>query len=94
MEAEERLLAFLKTQIKGQCKMLSQGDACECILCDFDRITYRLKKLEAFWEYSRAIDKANWEQYEWDKCSINPVISRVCERGTKCCFIYHTGGAQ
>jgi hypothetical protein len=94
MIAKERLLAFLKTQIKGQCKILSQGDACECILCDFDRITYRMEKLEAFWEYSREIDKANWEQYEWGECVVNHFLSRVCERGTKCCGVHHGGRAK
>ena len=38
MTAQERLKKFIQDNQHGGCKILSQGDDCECPLCDFDRI--------------------------------------------------------
>jgi hypothetical protein len=35
----ERLRAFIRSVLIGGCRMPSQGDACECPLCDVDRLS-------------------------------------------------------
>ncbi len=42
MTAQERIKKFIQNNQHGGCKILSRGDACECPLCDFDRITSEL----------------------------------------------------
>lgn len=36
--AQDRLREFISDHLRGQCKVFSQGDACQCALCDFDRM--------------------------------------------------------
>lgn len=43
MTAQERLKKFIQDNQQGGCKILSQGDACECPLCDLDRIVSELR---------------------------------------------------
>ena len=31
----------------------------------------------------------NWKNQIEEKCKVNPVLSRVCEKGTRSCGVYH-----
>jgi hypothetical protein len=42
--AAERLRAFVRSARPGQCRMLSDGAACCCPLCDIDRLTSQAPK--------------------------------------------------
>lgn len=33
-----RLKCLIRNELPGQCKMLSRGDDCECVLCDAERL--------------------------------------------------------
>ena len=35
---EQRLRAFVMEHLHGQCKIISQGGNCTCLLCDLDRL--------------------------------------------------------
>lgn len=55
--AAERLFAWMSDRPDGSCKVLSQGDACQCHLCDFNRLVDALKEPKS---------KANQIQYGGD----------------------------
>ena len=52
MTAQTRLREFISMHQPGGCKILSQGELCECALCDFDRI---VKELHWYGDYAEAI---------------------------------------
>jgi hypothetical protein len=41
-----RLRLFIKQHLQGQCKILSEGNVCQCALCDLDRIIEPLRWYE------------------------------------------------
>ena len=44
--ASDRLLAFIDAHQKGGCRVVSRGKACECALCDLDRMVEFIQTLE------------------------------------------------
>lgn len=46
LTAEAKVDAFIRDNLRGQCKMLSLGNACPCALCAFDVIRSRLATAE------------------------------------------------
>lgn len=52
MTSQERLRNFIKEHSPGNCKVLSKGYACECPLCDLDRI---VSELHWYGDYAAAI---------------------------------------
>lgn len=36
--AATRLQTFIRRHISGQCRILSEGDSCQCLLCDVSRL--------------------------------------------------------
>lgn len=43
----DRLRAFVREQQTGGCKVLSQGESCQCALCDLDRMAAALTAAHA-----------------------------------------------
>lgn len=43
LQRAERVKAFIREHQSGGCKMLSQGDACQCPLCDVDTLVAALR---------------------------------------------------
>jgi hypothetical protein len=80
-EAERRLKAFIREHIRGGCRIISQGDACQCPLCDLDRLLARgleAERLNYRWERCYELDgELHWAIVDDESASKGCVTSHL-----------------